>query len=119
VFGDFKFKMKRDELDKLSKRATPVEWANYSIAATVIKLFNSSDCNIANALRSSVYINDRTPGRGKFIDRSRLKIGRQSLPYRIGPLFSRIDFNWAGIQLSEDSIRRSLKRLFFNYCDPK
>jgi hypothetical protein len=117
VYGDFKFKMKRSELDKISKRATPVEWASYAIASTVIKLFNLSDCNVAKALRSSAYINDRMPGRGKFIDKSRLKIGRQSIQYRIGPIFSKINFDWIGTSMSEDSLRRSLKKLFFTYFD--
>ena len=58
---------------------TPVEWAHYAIAATIIKLFILSDTSIGRALCDSVYANDRLLGRGKFIDTSRLKIGRQSL----------------------------------------
>ena len=80
--------MSRNELDKISKRATPAELAHYSITLAVIQLFNHSDTNIAVQLRESGYINDRMPRKGKFIDKSRLKIGKQALPYRIGPLFT-------------------------------
>jgi hypothetical protein len=115
VFGDFKNQIKRSELDKMSKRATPTEWAQYSIASTVIKLYNTSDTNIGQALRNSVYINDRLPGRGKFIDQSRLRIGKQALPNRIGPTFSRMNFDWVGYSLSDDSLRRKLKKQYFKY----
>ena len=50
--------------------------AHYAIASTTIKLFNTSDTNIARALCDSVYVYDRLLGNGKFIDKSRLKIGR-------------------------------------------
>jgi hypothetical protein len=92
-------------------------WASYSVASTVIKLFNGSDTDIGNFLRETVYINDRLPGRGKFIDKSRLRIGRQSLPYRIGPIFSKLDFDWVAISASEDTLRRCLKPRFFKYFD--
>ncbi len=115
VYGDYKMKLKRAELDKMSKRATPKEWAQYSIAATVIKMFNSSDTEMGHLLRRSVYINDRNPGKGKFIDKSRLKIGRQSLPYRIGPTFAKMSFDWVGFEGSDDALRRNLKKEFFKY----
>jgi hypothetical protein len=111
--------MKRIEFDKISKRATPSEWANYSVASTVIKLFNNSDTGIGCFLRNAVYINDRQPGRGKFIDESRLKVGRQALPYRIGPIFSKIGFDWVGINSTDDTIRWRLKTQFFKYFDKK
>lgn len=119
VYGDYKCKIKRTELDKASRRATPSEWANFSTASTVIKLFNSSDTEIGCFLRESVYINDRQPGRGKFIDKSRLKVGRQALPYRIGPIFAKIGFDWVGIASTDDTIRRRLKAQFFRYFDEK
>ncbi len=85
--------MKRNELDRISKRATPTEWAQYLIASTVIKLFNTLDTDIGSALRNSVYFKDRLPERGKFIDKSQLKIGRQALPYRIGPTLAKLSFD--------------------------
>ena len=112
LLGDFKNSKNREEIDSIAKRATPIEWANYCIASTVIRLYNKSDTRIANELRSAAYVNDRLPHRARFIDRSKLKIGRQSIKNRIGNLFSRISFDWIG-EPSDDTIRRSLKREFF------
>ena len=53
----------------------------------------------------------------KFIDKSRLKIGRQSLPYRIGPIFAKMSFDWIRTNLSDDTLRRKLKSEFFRYFD--
>jgi hypothetical protein len=103
-------KKKRVDLDKECRRASPQEWAKYIIASTVIKLYDRSDTNIANVLRTSAYINDRNPYKAKFIDTSRLQIGRQSLPNRIGAIFSKITFDWVNQQLSDDAIRVRLKK---------
>jgi hypothetical protein len=106
--------MKRIEIDELTKRATPLEWAYYCIASTVIRLFNQSNTRIAEEIRSAAYINDRLPLRAKFIDTSKLKIGRQTIKNRIGNIFASISFDWIG-QQSNDIIRRSLKREFFKH----
>jgi hypothetical protein len=92
-----------------------LKWAQYSIASTAIKLFNASDTDIRHDLVDVVYNNDRLPGRGKFIDKSPLKIGCQSLPYRIGPTFATIAFDWVGCNLSDDALRREPKKQFFKY----
>jgi hypothetical protein len=78
-------------------------------------MFNSSDTEMGQLLRRSVYINDRNPGKGRFIDKSRLKIGRQSLPHRIGPTFAKMSFDWVGFEGSDDALRRNLKKEFFKY----
>jgi hypothetical protein len=119
ALGIFRSDMSRSELDKLSKRATPLEWSKYSITSTVIKLFNNSDTNIAILLRDSVYVNDRKPKKGKFLDKSRLKVGKQSLPYRIGPIFANLSFDWIDFHLSDDTLRRLLKQEFFTYYELK
>jgi hypothetical protein len=104
LLGDFRNVMKRDEIDSITKRATPIEWANYCITSTVIWLYNQSYTRIANELRSAAYVNDRLPYRARFIDKSKLQIGRQAIKNRIGNLFSRISFNWIG-ELSDEIIR--------------
>jgi len=38
---------------------------------------------MAEKLLQETYVNDRCPGRAKFSDKSKLKIGRQSLPNRL------------------------------------
>jgi hypothetical protein len=80
-----------------------------------VELYNRSDTDIADLLRCSSYINDRMPHRAKFTDVSRLKIGRQSLPSRIGPLFAGLKINWVDPMLSDDWLRTELKKEFFRY----
>ncbi len=116
TLGDYKASISRPELDRITKRATPLEWAKYAIASTIIKLYNRSDTDIANLIKASAYVNDRVPLRAKFIDNSRLKIGKQSIMNRIGPIFAAIDFDWIG-NLSDDFIRTKLKKCFFKYFD--
>jgi hypothetical protein len=114
---DYK-KRKRSLVDADAKRATPAEWSRYTMASTVIKLFNSSDTNIAKAIRESSYINDRLPRKAKFMDHSRLKVGRQSIYNRIGSILNKISFDWI-IEMSDDVLRRQLKKEFFSYIASK
>ncbi len=69
--------------------------------------------NMGVLFRASLYVNDRMPFKAKFIDTSWLKIGRQLLPSRIGPLFSNITFNWIDPLISDDFLRKVLKKDFF------
>ncbi len=107
----------RKQLDEISSRATPMQWLNYSLASTVIRLYNFSDSNIAVKLRESAYVNDRMPLKARFFDRSKLKIGRQSLQNRVGHLFSKISFDWV-TPLSNDALRMNLKKEFFISTHP-
>jgi len=110
---DKKNKIPRAMLDIISKRARPRQWANYITASTVIKLYNNSDTRIAEELCSNIYINDRQPRRGSFIDKSRRRAGRQKLTNRL-QIFRKIDFDWTE-EISSDRLRQNLKRLFINF----
>jgi hypothetical protein len=116
VIGDHKRAISRRDIDSMTKRATPTEWAKYSIASMVIHLYNNSDTLVANLLRAAAFVNDRLPRRAKFMDRSRLKIGKQSIVNRIGPIFASISFDWIGT-FSDDVLRRNLRREFFEYYE--
>jgi len=99
-------------LVNVGDKARPRQWANYITASTVIKLHNTSNTRIAGQLRNAAYINNRQPGRGTFVDNSKLKIGKQALQNRL-QCFKEIDFDWIG-NTNDDNIRTNLKRLFIN-----
>jgi len=69
---------------------------------------------MAEKLRRTAYINDRCPGRASFTDTSKRKIGRQTLPNRLG-FFKDVKFNWCNEDISDDKLRRELKKTFFKY----
>ncbi len=91
-----------------------MEWAQSSIASATIKLLDTPDTNNAGALRDSVYVNGILPGREKLIDKSRLRIGKQSLPYIIGPTSLKMGFDWIGC-----SQKRAQERVIFKYFNDK
>ncbi len=65
-------------------------------------------------IRDAAYINDRMPGIAKFIDKSRLKIGVQTITNRIGAIFSAKKF--IGME-DDDKLRRQLKETFFKFSN--
>jgi len=85
--------MPRETQDILSGRATPTQRAKCTVSSTAIKMMREGTTPLAEKLRQRAYINDRCPGRTTFIDRSKLKIGRQSLPNRLD-FFREIKFDW-------------------------
>jgi len=115
AYKDKRCKLSREELDGLSGRAFSAQWSKCIMASTVIKLMKNGTTPMAHKLRQRAYINDRGPGRATFIDRSWLKIGKQSLPNRLD-FFWEIKFNWweRYQEISKDKLRAVLiKKQFF------
>jgi len=75
VFNDRECKIARNDLDKLSNRANPSQWAKYITASTAISLVNNNDTPMGRKLKAKIYLNDRCPGKVKFINTARSRLG--------------------------------------------
>jgi len=95
AYKDRKYKMPRETLDRLSGEATPTQWAKYIVSSTAIKIMQDGTTPMEEKLWQRAYVNDRCPGKPSFINRSKLKIGRQSLTNRLD-FFREIEFDWCG-----------------------
>jgi len=109
AFKDRSCEMHKDDLNRLSKRATPLQWAKYSTTSCAIKLLRKAETPLAIQMKNKMYVNDRKPHRGKFINTTLTKIGREALPYRLNTL-SELTFDWLDENLSDNEIRVNLKR---------
>jgi len=76
-------------------------------------IHNGSDTRIAKEIRDNIYINQRQPARGTFIDKSTRRAGKQKLTNRLQCL-KKVDFDWIG-EISDDQLRKNLKRLFITF----
>jgi len=65
------------------KWATPKQWARYTSAKTVIKLFNHGKTRIGQNLRIDCYVNDRRPTRAIFFSDAKKKVRRQCILNRL------------------------------------
>jgi len=100
----------RAELDKLG-RTRPLTWTKYQTASLVMKIVrNDFPRRLKENLLSNAYIERRKPGRLKFYDNSRTRIGRQNFGNRLG-LLNDIDFDWTD-GLTDGAIRTKLKKFF-------
>jgi len=95
----------RSALNIIAKRATPKQWSRYTLAKTVIKLFNPGNTRLG-LLRQNSYINDRNPGRASFFVDAKKKIGRNCLLNKLC-FFNGIKFDEIG-DLSDDTMRQKL-----------
>lgn len=111
AYKDRAFKFSRRELDLMSKRATPAQWGYYSTAKCAIGLMSKNNTRIARCLNANAYVNDRLPGKAKFSDKSKLKVGKQSIVNRL-VFMNSLDFNWYKTDLSDDCLRKNLKKNF-------
>jgi len=113
---DFKFKISRDQLDYLSKRASPFQLNNFKLAKLLISICNNTAPFVLfHELLSHSITERRTEHRPKFLDMSRKRIGRQSLSNRVTHVANKINFDWSGLPLSSNVIREKLKSSFFSY----
>ncbi len=112
VFGKEK---SRTELDVMSKRATPDEMADYSLAKMVSKMcISGQPQRLLSETMSNSYSVLRSPGRMFFYDNSKLKIGRQCLKNRLSCVTKQMKFNW--LECEVKSLRPKLKKCFFKYA---
>jgi len=111
---DFAFKWSKEDLNAYFKRATPLKWMKYSCCKMAINLYNLGNDGppLTSKLKASAYINDRQPQRAYFMDTSRLRIGKHSLPNRMNSMCS-ISFNWIG-GIDKNKLRIELKKTFVN-----
>jgi len=112
---DFKKKIPRHELTKRCKRASPSEWGKYAHASFVIKcLQHNAPNHLAVKIRETLFATRREPEIGKFFNISKGKIGMQSIQNRLKFMDSFME-PWLGKEIPDNSRRRMLKRVLFDY----
>jgi len=111
---DYYFEYPRDYLAKHCQRANPDKWSFFCSANVLLKTFRDKHpCRLRSLLRSS-YFESRKGGHGKFFDKSKTRVGKQSIQNSLDH-FRLINRPWNGANLSNNSIRILLKDTFFNY----
>jgi len=106
----------RDEINVMAARATPDEWADYSIAKMSAKIANSMmPCRLHVDLMLNSFVERRHPHLLLFYDSSCRKIGRQSIKNRLTIVAKQMKFDWFSYNISPDLLRIRLKHSFFSY----
>jgi len=82
IHNDRDCKIPRKDLDELSNRVNPSQGAQYITASTAITLVKNNDTPMGRKLKEKIYVNDRYPGKVKFINTTKTKIGEQELSNR-------------------------------------
>jgi len=115
VLNDFKRSLSRKTLAKRTNKANPDQLVNLKTAKCFISICtNCSPFTLFHELLSHAVIENRRPRRPWFLDMSRKRIGRQSFANRVGNLSKSLQFDWLTDEpLSNDSLRRQLKKTFF------
>ncbi len=106
--------LSREELNVISQRATPDEWADYSIAkATARMVLSAQPKRLLCGVLMNAYSERRQQGRLFFYDDSQRKIGRQRLRNRLQSVSRMMKFKWLETSLS--AVRPNLKKCLFSY----
>lgn len=101
---DYKRRKSRRELDLISGRARPRVWAEYALASIAVKcVTRNAPVNLKQMILRNTYYERRRPGRIKFFDGSRRKIGIQTIENRLTKFF------FIETEIHEDALRVGLK----------
>jgi hypothetical protein len=104
----------RDQLDVIGGRATPDEWADYSLAKMTANIVTTGyPERICELMSENAFFERRQPNRILFWDASARKIGRQSFRNRIQCITKQMKCEW--LVLSKNARRTSFKKCFFSY----
>ncbi len=106
-------------IDHDFKRATPLEWADYSSAHELLRIFNSGKpSKMFERLLSQSYTVKRPLGI-RFYNKSRGTVGAQCFVNRSVAIAKKILFDMSFSTMSSDSIRIALKNRLFIYPTTK
>jgi len=115
AMNDFHKRIKREELSLLCKRANPIDWVRYSLASLVIKTYKHREpFYLYLCLNETLYTVRRKPLIGRFFDNSKGKVGKQKICNKLRFMDS-LNTDWIGKDISNDALRRMLKKTFFPY----
>lgn len=104
----------RSELDAISNRATPDEYADFILAKMIIKMVRSgSPKRLLDSTLQNAYTLRRQEGQMFFYDSSAKKIGRQRFCNRLQCVSKQIKFKWTFDE--PKCFKNKLKSCFFNY----
>jgi hypothetical protein len=104
----------REDLDKVSNRATPDEYADFNLAKMIVKMVRSgSPSRLLKTTLAGSYVERRQPGKLFFFDESKRKIGRQRFCNRLQCVTKQMKFNWTDTDIK--SFKNPLKKCYFNY----
>ncbi len=108
----------RQDLDDISERANPDEYADYVLAKTAAKITIAKEPLVLHdIITSNSYTERRKEGRLLFFDASVKKIGKQSFRNRLQNVSKKMNFKW--LECSVPSLRNRLKDCFFHYIKKK
>jgi len=112
VVRDYRKRISREVIDKVTKRLPPRLWIEYSICSLYI---NARMCNyppkLLNEVSSNLYTQRRQEGRLYGYNSARCRATNQRTRNWIGPVLNKITTPWTNMTtLSKDQIRIMLKK---------
>jgi len=111
VIRDFRRKVSRHIIDKITKRLPPTTWMDYSICSLYINAkMTGQPSGMIMEIESNLYTKRRHEGRLFGFDNSRSKSSRQRTRNWLGQSLARITTPWTDLSMSKDQIRILLKR---------
>ncbi len=113
---DYRCKLSRETLTNRCMKATPDEWSKYTTASIAMQTIrDKKPTRLHDLLKQNYYSERHNVARGLFFDSSKTKIGRQSLQNRLKHVsLIKEPWNEQGTPLSNDNIRKILKKTFFS-----
>jgi len=93
---------------KVELLANPKRWANYIAASAAMNRVTNDETPMGRKLKSKIYVNDRCPGKVKFVNTAKTRIGERDLINRLSFLHI-VNWDWIDKNLSKDALRVALK----------
>jgi len=116
VVRDYKQRMSRETISKITQRLPPGIWLRFAAATTLMKIWFNTD---SERLRSTAFVNTYTKRRrgGPLFgfDDSTYRVGKQMTRNWCGSVLSEVKVPWTNEVFSEDKLRTVLKSTFYAF----
>jgi len=116
VVRDYKQRMSRETISRITQRLPPKIWLRFAAATTLMKIWFN---NNPERLRLTAFVNTYTKRRRADIlfgfDDSTYKVGKQLTRNCCGSVLSEVKVPWTSEMFSKDKLRTVLKSTFYPF----
>jgi len=111
---DYRQRVSRNVVDKVTKRLPPHLWTRYSVCSLMMNLkMQGKPVNLLNSLSSNLYTKGHKEGRLFGYDSSKTNQGKQMTHNWIGQVLGNVDESWTNRILNNDQIRVLVKKYLY------
>jgi len=114
IIRDYRQKISREVITRRTKRLPPYKWSKFALASLYLNMYGRKEpLSLLEQMTTNTYVKRRKPGHIYSFDSARTKVGKQMTKNWLGSAINEFSAPWSDRNLSKDSVRVFLKKMYY------